>query len=332
MKREDAVLALLRENPGRHVSGEVLCARMKVSRAAVWKGVEELRRLGYVIQALPSRGYRLQSVPDKLFSDEIRHGLKTKFAGKTIYSYDVLDSTNDAAFRLGEQGAPEGTCVFAEFQKKGRGRLGRQWSSPKGKNLLFSIILRPLLAPADVSKITLVAAVSLARAIRQTIGQNVGIKWPNDIVHGGAKLAGILTEMSAELDRVNFVVVGLGVNINASSDELPPGSVSMKKLARRALSRVDFARTLLTEIERDILRFKEGKFAQIAQEWEENTVTSGRRVVASVLGRKIHGQAEGIDEDGALWIRKDNGLKVRITSGDVEHLREAAAKGGRRAA
>lgn len=260
-------------------------------------------------------------MPDKLFADELSRGLGTTLLGKQILSYEESDSTNDAALELAEQGEAEGTCIFAEHQRRGRGRLGRSWLSPKGKSLLFSVILRPLLSPAEVSKITLTAAVSVARCSSRFTGRMLGIKWPNDVVYEEKKICGILTEMRAEADRVNFVVLGIGLNVNAEAEELPPEAGSLMQIAGKEIPRLELGRELLRELERDYLRLREGRFDSIAKDWERFSVTSGRRVAAACLGKKIQGQAMGIDADGALWIRTDSGLQQRILAGDVEHLR-----------
>ena len=258
---------------------------------------------------------------DKLFPDEIARGLGTRRIGRQILSYEEINSTNDAVFRLGEQGMAEGLCVFAEHQKKGRGRMGRSWASPKGKGVLVSILLRPLMPPLEISKVTLMAAVSVVRAIRRVSGLTLGIKWPNDVLGRDKKVCGILTEMSAELDRVNFVVVGIGVNVNADPKDLPSGATSLKTLAGKKIPRVKFTQALLRELDKDYKRLIEGDFAELAEEWESHSVTSGRRVIARTFGRKIEGLATGIDEDGALWIRRDDGLQEKVLAGDVEHLR-----------
>ncbi|MGH7197123.1 MAG: biotin--[acetyl-CoA-carboxylase] ligase [Candidatus Omnitrophota bacterium] len=319
--KQSPVLDLLREHKGLAVSGEDISAKLGVSRSAVWKEMQNLRRLGYEIEAQPHLGYRLLSIPDKMFADEITYRLGTQIVGKSVYSYDAVDSTNDAAFGLGEKGAKEGACVFAEYQKKGRGRRGRSWVSPKGKNLILSVLLRPKLSPGQVSRITLMAGVSAVRAIRSVTSRGLGIKWPNDILYQDKKVGGILTEMSAEPDEVHFVVVGIGININADPSELPPGSTSLKAIAGRAVDRPGFARALLRELDADYKRFRGGNFQALARSWEDYSATSGKRVVAAVQGRKVQGQATGIDEDGALWIRKDDGLQERILAGDIEHLR-----------
>jgi BirA family biotin operon repressor/biotin-[acetyl-CoA-carboxylase] ligase len=313
------VLDFLRENRERFTSGEDMSRRLGVSRAAIWKEMQGLRRLGYDIEAQPHLGYRLAGIPDKLFSDELTHQLDTSFIGREIHSYETLDSTNDAIFRLGKEGVKEGVCVFAEYQKKGRGRLGRSWVSPRGKNVLFSVLLRPVLSPAEVSKITLVAGISVISAVRQITGLTLGIKWPNDILHKEKKVCGILTEMSAEADRIHFVVLGIGVNVNSSRQELPPHATSLKEITGAAVSRILFGQTLLRQLERDIQRLKRGLFDELAEEWERYSCTSGRRVVANLLGRKVQGQAVGIDRDGALWIRRDDGLQEKVLAGDIGH-------------
>lgn len=257
-----------------------------------------------------------------MFADEIAHGLNTRFVGHKIFSYESLDSTNDTAFELGEKGLKEGACVFAEYQKKGRGRLGRTWVSPNGKNLILSILLRPMLSPHEVSKITLVTAVSVVKTIKHVTGQTLGIQWPNDIYFQKEKVGGILTEMSAEADRVRFVVMGIGINLNAAKNELPPQSTSLKIITGKEISRIPFAQGLLRQIEADTLRLKNGEFETLAKEWEEFSITTGERVIASLLGRKVQGQAMGIDADGALWIRKDNGLQERIMAGDVQRVEQ----------
>ena len=211
--------------------------------------------------------------------------------------------------------------MFAEHQKKGRGRLGRSWTAPKHRSVLFSVLIRPDLTPTEVARITLAAALSVVRAVRVVTGVQVSIKWPNDVVYQEKKLCGILTEMSAEMDRVRFVVLGIGINVNMSSKDLPPGSTSLREITGKNISRIRLAQTLLKELEKDMKRVKDGAYAGLTEEWEEHSETTGKRVVATLLDRSVHGQATGIDTDGALWIRKDNGLQERVLSGDIRHLR-----------
>lgn len=319
MSKGDAVLTFLRGQREGFLSGEEISRKLKVSRSAVWKEIQVLRNLGYEISAEPHLGYRLLGIPDRLFPDELSAGLNTKFIGKQVVSYEEVGSTNDAAFRLGEEGLKEGVCVFAEHQTKGRGRLGRSWISPKYKNILFSVLLRPDLSPAEVSKVTLMAAVSVVKTLHSVTTHRFSIKWPNDILFNEKKLCGILTEMSSEPDRVNFIVVGIGINVNADPAELLKGATSLKEITGNKLSRVEIAKKLLETLESDYLCLKKGDFALLAKHWEEFSSTSGRRVTVNVHGRKIQGTAVGIDKEGALWIRTDSGLQEKILAGDVHH-------------
>ncbi len=321
--KQESVLNFLRDNQKHFVSGEELSIKLKVTRQAVWKEIEALRDLGYEIEAQPHMGYRLLSVPDKLFADEIQHGLHTKIIGRKVISYNMVDSTNDVAWKLGEEGVREGAVVFAESQKKGRGRLGRSWVSPKGKGILFSVLLRPEFGPAEVSKVTLAAAVAVAKALREATGQEFKIKWPNDILYHERKLCGILTEMSAEMDRVKFVVLGLGLNVNTDHKDLPTRSISVKEALGKEVSRLVLAKTILEKLDKEYQKLKKEEFESIAKDWEYFSGTSGKRVSVSLLHRAVEGRALGIDRDGALLVRKDNGTQERILAGDVKHLRDS---------
>lgn len=321
MKTEDKVLRVLKSSADGYVSGEELSKRLDVSRSAVWKEIQNLREMGYQIEAQPHSGYRFLAAPDRLFADEIQWGLGTEFVGKRIFSYEELDSTNDVAWKLGEEGLPEGTCVFAEYQKKGRGRLGRSWAAPKNKSLLFSVLLRPKLSPQELPRLTLAAALSVTRAVKEAAGVEVGIKWPNDILYKEKKLCGILTEMSAETDRVRFVVLGIGLNVNTRAKDLLPGATSLREITGEDIPRVALAQSILRELEKDLVRLKKKQFDALSEEWEEHSETTGKRVVATLLDRSVQGQATGIDRDGALWIRTDSGLQEKIISGDIKHLR-----------
>ena len=231
------ILKFLKESEG-YVSGEEISRRCGMSRAAIWKYMQELRQEGFDVVAVPHLGYKLVATPDKLLPSEIQHGLRTQYLGKKIIYEDTVPSTMDVAFRLGMEGAVEGTLVCAEGQTKGKGRLGRQWSSPKGKGIYMSVILRPSLPPTEVAQLTLLAAVAVCEAIRRVSGVAARIKWPNDILVENRKLAGILTELSAETDRVRFVVIGIGINVNTSLSVLPPQATSLKEEAQKKISRV----------------------------------------------------------------------------------------------
>lgn len=322
---EELVLSFLAEAGDEFVSGEAISDKLGLTRAAVWKQVEALRSQGYRIDAVPARGYRLSAVPDRLTPLELRPLLNTHDLGQVIHWYEEIGSTSDLAKALAEEGAEHGEVVVAEGQTAGRGRRGRSWASPARKNLYFSVVLRPDLPPARAPELTLVASVALCDALRQA-GVRAGIKWPNDLLASGRKIAGILTELAAEPDRVQWVVLGAGVNVNSRREDFPPEfraeatSVLLERgePAPRAL----FAAACLTALEDWLDRHAERGFGPIREAWRERSDTLGREVAVQVEGREITGTAEDLDETGALLVRGPGGLE-RVTSGDVKLLRPA---------
>ena len=231
---DEKILRVLRKSPDEHVSSEELCVLTKISRSAVWKHVEALRAEGYEIEASPHLGYRLIAIPDALIPAEVMWELGTKTIGKAVLSYKKVDSTNDVAYNLAENGIAEGTVVLAEEQAKGKGRHGRKWVSPPKSGIYMSCVLRPEIAPNEIPVITLMAAVAVAKAVRKTTGLQAMIKWPNDILVSGRKICGILTEMKAEQDSVDFIILGIGLNVNASARSLPEGGTSVKEELKAA--------------------------------------------------------------------------------------------------
>jgi BirA family biotin operon repressor/biotin-[acetyl-CoA-carboxylase] ligase len=320
---EELVLAFLAEAGDQFVSGEAISDKLGLTRAAVWKHVESLRAHGYRIDAVPARGYRLAEVPDRLTPLEMRPLLNTHDLGQVLHAYDELGSTSDRAKELADEGADHGTVVLAEAQTAGRGRRGRVWASPARRNLYFSVILRPELPPARAPEITLVASIAICDALRQS-GVEAGIKWPNDLLASGKKIAGILTELAAEPDRVHWVVVGVGVNVNARADDFPEelrGEATSVLLERgQPAPRALFAAACFTALEEWLDRHAEDGFAAVRDAWRERSVTLGREVVVRADGREIAGTAEDIDDAGALLVRGPAGLE-RILVGDVTLLR-----------
>ncbi len=321
---EELVLAFLAEAADEVVSGEAISDKLGLTRAAVWKHVEALRGQGYRIDAVASRGYRLVAVPDRLRALELRPLLNTHDVGQVLHCFEEVGSTNDEAKALADGDAGHGEVVVAERQTEGRGRRGRTWISPPRRNVAFSVILRPEeLPPTRAPELTLVAAVAVCDALRHS-GVDAGIKWPNDVLVGGRKIAGILTEMSAEADRVHWVVVGVGVNVNARLEDFPEelqGEATSLLLEReQPAPRALFLAACLTELEGWYDRHAEEGFAPIRQAWRDRSVTLGREVVVRTDGQDVTGLAEDIDESGALLVRTGAGL-VRITSGDVALLR-----------
>lgn len=313
----ETILNALKSRPGQHVSGEELSRLVGVSRTAIWKEIEKLREEGYKILAQPHAGYLLVEAPDRLLPQELSWNLATRRIGQRIHAYEETGSTMDVAHRLAAAGEPEGSVVVAEGQRAGRGRLGRSWVSPKGKGIYCSILLRPPLQLAEVSRVTLLAAVAVAKAIHQATGLRPEIKWPNDVMVDSKKVAGILTELSGELDRVNYCVVGIGINVNTPRRLLPPHGTSLAEGIGAKVSRVELARTLLTQVDRLYEEFLAKGIGPVLEEWRGFAGFLGRRIRVEAQGRQVHGQAVDVDESGALLVRTDTGLIESISAGDV---------------
>jgi BirA family biotin operon repressor/biotin-[acetyl-CoA-carboxylase] ligase len=320
---EELVLAFLAEAGEEFVSGEAISDKLGLTRAAVWKHVEALRAQGYRIDAIPARGYRLAEVPDRLTPLELRPLLNTHDLGQVIEWYEELGSTSDRAKELADQGADHGTVVVAEAQTAGRGRRGRTWVSPPRRNLYFSVVLRSDLPPARAPELTLVASIALCDALRHA-GVDAGIKWPNDLLASGKKIGGILTELAAEPDRVHWVVLGAGINVNARAEDFPDelrGEATSVLLERgQPAPRALFAAACFTALEEWTDRHAEEGFAPMREAWRERSVTLGREVLVKADGREIAGTAEDIDESGALLVRTRAGVE-RVLAGDVTLVR-----------
>jgi BirA family biotin operon repressor/biotin-[acetyl-CoA-carboxylase] ligase len=319
---DTAILTALRQAQEGSVSGADLAARLKVTRAAIWARIEALRELGFDIEASPHHGYRLLSAPDRLYGDDLKSRLgPTHIIGRDIRVFQETNSTNDLADRLARDGAEEGVVVFAEKQSRGRGRMGRAWASPPGLGLWFSVVLRPRLTPQSATQLTIAAATAARRAIHHVTGLEPDIKWPNDLLLDGRKTAGILTEMGAELDKIKYLIIGMGVNVNLTEADFPPElrrvATSLRQVLGRPIHRPELAAQLLRELDTDYARVTSGHFDAVAEEWSRHCRTLGQRVVIIQGERRIEGRAEGLDHDGALLLRNTRGRLERIIGGDV---------------
>jgi len=301
------------------LSGEELARRLGCSRAAVWKQIGALRRLGYRIEARRAHGYVLAGAPDRLGPAELEPHLAGRW--RDIRWLAETDSTQRVARELARAGAPEGTVVIAEAQTAGRGRLGRTWHSPRGVNLYCSIVLRPPLPPAAVPQVALVAGVAVAAALAEIPGVGPRVKWPNDVLIDGRKVAGILTEMEAEVERVHHVILGIGVNLNAPRSaflpELRDRATSLLLATGRRVDRAAVTGRLLAALEARYGRFLEGGFEVVRAEWESYSCLTGTDVrVASAEG-EMAGRVLGLDADGALMLARPDGTSTRIVAGEV---------------
>jgi BirA family biotin operon repressor/biotin-[acetyl-CoA-carboxylase] ligase len=316
------ILRSLRTAGPEGVSGAALAKSLVVSRAAVWARIEELRKAGYDIEASPHHGYRLHASPDRLHADDLLARLNpVRVIGRDIRVFQETASTNDVVEKLARDLVAEGIVVFAESQTKGRGRLGRRWSSPAGKGLWFSVLLRPNLAPAAATQLTVSTAVAVARGIERFTGLTPGIKWPNDIVFGTRKAAGILLELGAELDHIRHVILGIGIDVNITEEEFPeelrPIATSLQIEAGKPIDRPGLATALIQELDAVYSRLGSGDFHEIGDDWMRRCTTLGKRVTIRVADRTVTGRAEALDEDGALLVRTDHGRLEHIIGGDV---------------
>ena len=322
MTRDALLLTMLRVAGDGAVSGEALAARLGISRAAVWAHVRELRSLGYEIAASPHLGYRLLSAPDLLHADDLLSRLgQPRVIGREIEVFRETTSTSDVVEKLARDGVAEGAVVFAESQTRGRGRLGRRWVSPPGAGLWFSVLLRPTCRPQETTQLTVAAAVAVARAVRQQTGLEPEVKWPNDLLLGGRKFAGILTELSGEQDRVRHAVLGIGVDVNLEAADLPAElrrrTTSLRLELGRPVVRAELAVAVLRELDLVYERLAAGQFESLADEWESACTTLGREIEVAVGDRRLKGRAEALDDNGSLLLRTRHGRIERVTGGDV---------------
>ncbi len=320
MTADAKILSALRGAGGTGLRPAMLTERTGLSAVVLTRRINELRALGYDIESTPHLGYRLLGSPDVLHADDLLARLPARrIVGRDIQVFQQTSSTNDVAEKLARDDVAEGVVIFAETQTKGRGRLGRKWLSPTGQGLWFSVLLRPALSPVSITQLTVAAATAVARAIRLETGLVPQIKWPNDILLGGKKVVGILTELSAELDRVRYVIIGIGVDVNVTDfpSELRDVATSLAAEAGKRFLRAEIAAAILRELDADYARVVRGEFAALAEEWERQCITLGRRVIIHIGDRKLTGRAEALDSDGALLLRGDYGHLERIIGGDV---------------
>lgn len=317
MKSE--ILRMLRESDG-YVSGQQLCEDMGVSRTAIWKVIKQLQEEGYGIEAVRNKGYHITEYPDVQSKEELQSLLKTRWAGHQIVYYKETTSTNAQAKAGGEQGAVHGTLVVADEQSAGKGRRGRSWTSPSGSNIYMSLLLRPELEPIKAPMLTLVMAYSIAEAIRRKEELNVKIKWPNDIVLHKKKVCGILTEMSTEIDYINYVVIGVGVNANMTEfpEDLKGKASSLTLDSRSTIKRAELIAEILREFEKNYEKFLEaGDLSWCIRNYNQLLVNQDEDVIIHANGGAYEAHAIGINKEGELLVEKPDKTIEAVFSGEV---------------
>ena len=249
MKSE--ILRLLKESDT-YISGQQLCEQFQVSRTAIWKVIDQLKKEGYEIEAVRNKGYRLIDSPDVMSKAEIESLVDTKWAGKNVVYYDEIDSTNNRAKEAGDNGAAHGTLFVADMQVAGKGRRGRVWKSPSGSSIYMTILLYPDIPPVKAPQLTLLMAIAVAEGIQKVTGLETKIKWPNDIVVNGRKICGILTEMSTEIDYINHVVIGVGINVNQDTfpDDIKATASSLKLELGKSVKRSELIAAVMKSFEK----------------------------------------------------------------------------------
>lgn len=324
---EQQVLSFLVDSGEEAVPSEMIAKKLGVPAAQALHALEGLRARGYRIEAR-GKGWKLTGFPDRLGENELEPLLQTRDVGRTLKYFEETSSTSQIAWGLGDEGAPHGTVVVANHQTKGRGRNGRSWVSPPGLNLYFSILLRPEVPPAHAPELTLVAAVAVCEALRDAGCERARIKWPNDVEIGGRKAVGVLTEMSANEEGVDFVVVGIGVDVNMQPEDMPAEIKDIATSVRIALgkpySRARLLARVLERFETWLDRFEDEGFAVVRARWTALSSTIGAKVRLQLGGKRVEGRAESIDEAGHLIVRTEAGGVEKVVAGDVEHLRTEA--------
>lgn len=313
------ILNALRKQDG-YVSGQELCREFEVSRTAIWKGINQLKEEGYVIEAVPRKGYRIVGYPDSVGKVELESRMETKWAGRQIVYLKTVNSTNNYAKKLAENGGVHGTLVVADAQTEGKGRRGRGWVTPKGAAIAMSLILRPQLIPSHASMLTLVAGMAVAVAIRGVTGLEAQIKWPNDVVINGKKLTGILTELSAEMDAINYVVTGIGINVNIKEMPLEVRDIatSLQIQLGKPLDRGAIICEVMKAFEEYYQKFMEaGDMYLLTEEYERILANKNKQVKVLEPGNEYTGIARGINSQGELLVEREDGTVAAVYAGEV---------------
>lgn len=320
------LINLLANNYDKYISGERLSTKLNITRSAIWKHMNELKKDGYVIEGKPNVGYRILSFPNKLSKNTLKWGLNTEWLGKRIIHKTTTTSTQEVAHQLAQEGAEHGTIIIADEQTKGKGRLDRKWHSSNEDGVWLSMILRPTLLPYMAPQLTLVTATVLADVLNSHSRVRPQIKWPNDILINNKKVAGILTEMQAEQDHINYVVIGIGLNVNQGQHTFPEAiqkqATSLYIETKEKTNLQQLVQHMLVAFEKGYTNYVNNGFSNIKQKWESYGFKVGEKIWLKTLKDYNEVVFLGIAEDGALLIKTDTGNTKKVYSGEIDWFRE----------
>jgi len=307
---------------GQPISGQQLADDFGISRTAIWKHIKELEEDGYSIETIKKKGYIMISSPDSLQAAKVEQYLGTERFGRNIHYQVTCASTQPIAHQMAQAGAPDGSVVLCEEQTSGKGRLARAWSSAQGKGIWMSVIVRPDIPPTKAPQFTLVAAVAVTRAIEEVAGVRAEIKWPNDLLINGKKCTGILTELQTDIDRVQAIILGIGVNVNQQQADFPEEiqslATSIRMVNGQPVDRAKLVARILQHLEIYSDMYVKHGFAPLKILWESYSCTLGRRIKATMIHQQIEGMALGITDEGILQVKTDDGQIHGIYSADIE--------------
>lgn len=320
---DEHLLQLLNEHPGQYISGEEISRRMAVSRTAIWKGINRLKEKGYEFESISRKGYRITRRPDRFDQTSLQLALSEKGSwGQPLHLFESVLSTQDEARSLAEQQASEGTLVISEEQTAGRGRQGRPFYSPPGRGIWMSLVMRPEQPLQYMSQLTLLAAVAVCRALRNTTQLDIGIKWPNDLLISGRKVCGILIESTAEDGRVRYAIAGMGIDANLTAEDLPEHlqtvMTSLRIESGKPVDRATVVAEVIYELETLYQLYNAEGFAPIAALWESMAISIGKSIQVHNAQGSLQGVAQGLGMNGELLLRQADGQVIPIYSGEIE--------------
>ncbi|SHN19301.1 biotin--[acetyl-CoA-carboxylase] ligase [Gracilibacillus kekensis] len=320
-KKRHELIAILSQNENQFISGQTLSEKLDVSRTAIWKHINELKKDGYQFESAPKKGYRLLTKPDQLNETTIKWGLETEWLGKSIIFKEKIDSTQDVAHRLARKGAEHGTIIIADRQLSGRGRMERQWISDDSGGIWLSMILRPPIPPHQASQMTLFVAVTLVEALERATGLSIQIKWPNDLFINGKKITGILTEMQAELEAIQYLIIGFGINVNQNIDHFPEEIrdlvTSLQIVSGKEWNRTNLVQTILQEFEEAYQNYIDNGFELVKKKWIAHAYKLHEKIWIKTTQASFYATVQGISNEGALIVRNENGEEKLIYSAEI---------------